>query len=177
MTSTSGPTLSSDFGAALIAEAKRRLFDESQPRLIKCLSALTLEQIWWRPNPQSNSAGNIVLHLCGNVRQWIGTGLGGKPDHRQRDTEFAERGPIPVADLIDRLNDTLAEAREVLDALDPTTLLQPRRVQGFTETGLSIIFHVVEHFSYHTGQVAWITKAAANMDLGFYAGKPLNRTD
>lgn len=173
---TSPPPIA-DFGGALIAEAKRRMFDESQPRIVQCLNTLTIEQVWRRPNPQSNSVGNLVLHLCGNIRQWIISGLGGAPDHRKRDSEFNEQGRIPVAELVQRFNDTMAEACSTLDRIDPATLLEVRRVQGFNETGLSIIVHVVEHLSYHTGQIAYVTKAAAGTDLAFYRGENLNATD
>lgn len=168
------PPNGAEVGRALIAEAKRRMFDESQARIVTCLRALSVEQVWRRPNAQSNSVGNLVLHLSGNIRQWIISGLGGAADERQRDAEFAERGPMPVEELLQRLNETMHEARATLDRVDPATLLQPRRVQGYSESGLSIIVHVVEHLSYHTGQIAYITKAAAATDLGFYRGQNLN---
>jgi uncharacterized damage-inducible protein DinB len=116
-----------------------------------------------------------VLHLCGNVRQWIGSGLGGAADGRDRAAEFSERGPIPKADLLARLEGVLAEADQVLDRLDPETLLQKRPVQAFEESGLSILVHVVEHFSYHTGQITTFIKTRKNVDLGYYAGIDLNQ--
>ena len=166
----------SQFGRAVITEAKRRMFDESQPRVLTCLSTLNDEQIWHRANAQSNTVGNLVLHLCGNVRQWIVHGLGGEADHRQRDAEFAERGPIPAATLIGQFNQTLADARATLDRLDPSTLLAIHKTQGFDESGLSMIMHVVEHLSYHTGQITTMTKALTARDMGYYAGQDLNAT-
>jgi uncharacterized damage-inducible protein DinB len=167
-------TAGSDFGAALIAECRRRLFGESLPRLRQCLGELAVEEIWARPNERTVSAGNLVLHLSGNVRQWIVAGLGGAPDVRERQAEFDATGPMPTAELLGRLEATLAEASRVLDALDPADLLRPRRVQGFTESGLCILVHVVEHFSYHTGQIAYMVKSRKNVDLGFYRGTDLN---
>jgi uncharacterized damage-inducible protein DinB len=165
-----------ELGKALIAECRRRLFDESAPRLTKCLELMTEEQIWSRPNAATASAGNLVLHLCGNARQWIVSGLGGAPDSRRRDEEFAERGPIPTGELVARLESTMSDVAATLDRLDPATLLEARRVQGFEESGLSILVHVVEHFSYHVGQVSYIVKSMKAVDLGYYAGRDLNET-
>ncbi len=165
---------SSDTGAALIAEAKRRLFDESHPRIVKCLGELSEEEIWRRPRPGLASVGNLVLHICGNARQWICGGLGGAPDHRERQAEFDEEGPLPRAELEGILAETMAALLEVLDTVDPTTLLEPRPVQIYEETGLSIIVHVVEHVSYHTGQIAYWVKASKGIDLGFYEGLNLD---
>jgi uncharacterized damage-inducible protein DinB len=164
-----------DLGVALLKECRRRLFDESLPRLRKCLAQMTVEEIWARPNEQTVSAGNLVLHLAGNVRQYVLATLGGAPDLRERQKEFDEPGPLATADLLERLERTMSEVSSVLDRLDPSTLLQTHRVQGFVESGLSILVHVVEHFSYHTGQIAYIVKSHKNVDLGFYRGKDLNK--
>ena len=164
----------SDLGAALLKECRRRLFDESLPRIRKCLGELTVEEIWARPNGQTVSAGNLVLHLAGNVRQYVVATLGGVPDVRERQKEFDEPGPLETADLLGRLEKAMAEVSAVLDRLDPSTLLRTHRVQGFVESGLSILVHVVEHFSYHTGQLAYIVKSRKNVDLGFYRGRNLN---
>ncbi|MFQ5789991.1 MAG: DinB family protein [Acidobacteriota bacterium] len=164
------------FGRALISQCERRLFSESLPRVKKCLSQLTEEEIWHRPNPETVSAGNLVLHLCGNVRQWIVSGLGGAPDIRERSREFSELGPISSSQLVERLESTLAEARSVLKSVDPEHLLEERTVQGFRETGLSILVHVVEHFSYHVGQITYFVKSRKAMDLKYYQGVDLDRT-
>ncbi len=156
------------FHDALIAETKRRLFDESVPRIKKCVEQLTEPEIWYRPNGHSNSIGNLILHLCGNVRQWIISGLGKAPDHRKRQTEFDERGPVPLPQLLAELDALMAEVDTVLDSLEPADLLQLHPVQVFEESGLSILVHVVEHFSYHTGQITYAVKALKDMDMGYY---------
>ena len=119
--------------------------------------------------------GNLILHLCGNVGQYILSGLGGAPDVRERSKEFSERGPLPRAELLARLDRTMTEAARALDRLDPATILEKRVVQGFEYDGVGILIHVVEHFSYHTGQIAWFVKARKAIDLGFYRGVDLNR--
>jgi len=161
---------------ALLREARRRLLEECLPRIRKCLLELTEEEVWSRPNGESNSAGNLVLHLCGNVGQYILSGLGGAPDHRDRPKEFSARGGLPRAELLDRLERTMEAAGRVIDALDARALLERRVVQGFDYDGVGILIHVIEHFSYHTGQIAYLVKARKGMDLGFYRGVDLNRT-
>ena len=163
-------------GTALIQESIRRLIDESHARILRCLDELSEADLWYRANYQTVGVGNLILHLCGNVRQWICTGLGGQPDHRVRSKEFEELGPIPKAELVALLNQTMADARAVIEALDPARLVEPRSVQGFTETGVSILVHVIEHFSYHTGQITYITKSRKAVDLGYYANQNLNAT-
>jgi uncharacterized damage-inducible protein DinB len=162
-------------GRALLVEAERRIFHENMPRLKKCLSILTEEEIWYRPNQQTVSVGNLVLHLCGNARQWITSGLGGAPDYRDRTAEFAEKGPISTDKLMDKLSDVMAEVHEVIRSIEPGSLLHSRRVQGFEESGLSILVHVIEHFSYHVGQITYYVKSLKNMDLKYYEGVDLNR--
>jgi uncharacterized damage-inducible protein DinB len=157
-------------------ESRRRLIDESLPRLRKCLAELSDDEIWFRPNEESNSVGNLVLHLSGNVGQYILSGLGGAPDRRERPREFSERGPVPREELLGRLERTMEAAARVIDGLDARNLLETRVVQGFDYDGLGILIHVVEHFSYHTGQVAYFVKARKGIDLGFYRGVNLNRT-
>jgi uncharacterized damage-inducible protein DinB len=137
------------------------------PRILTCLEELSSEQIWWRPNPASNSAGNLALHLAGNVRQWIISGLGGAPDVRKRDKEFAERGPLPRRVLAGRLRQTVEEACRILRRLSAEDLAQEHNIQGFRVTGHAAIFHVAEHFSHHAGQIILITKMLSGRDLRF----------
>lgn len=155
---------------ALVDEVLHRLYDESLPRILRCLDRLTNEQIWWRPNESSNSIGNLVLHLCGNVNQWIYSGLGGFPDDRIRQAEFDTREFIDREDLKITLESTLEKARSVIESVTVNEILRIRPVQTFEEKGLSILIHVTEHFSYHTGQIAYITKMLSDKPLGFYDG-------
>jgi len=143
------------------------------PRLKKCLDQLTEEQIWYRPNANSNSVGNLVLHLCGNVRQWVIAGLDRQEDTRERQQEFDEQGPVPVADLLEKVDQLMVEVTQVLDRTTPIDLLQKRPVQIYEESGLSILVHVVEHFSYHVGQMTYIVKMLKDMDMGYYEGEDL----
>ena len=164
-----------DLGRALVDEARRRLLGESFPRLRTCLDRLPDDVLWRPPNARTPSAGQLVVHLCGNARQWIVSGLGGAPDARDRAAEFSEAARRPRADLLELVERARADAAAVLDRLDPSDLLRPRAVQGFTESGLSILVHVVEHFSYHVGQITYIVKSTQDVDVGYYAGQDLTR--
>jgi uncharacterized damage-inducible protein DinB len=152
------------------------LLDEYLPKIERCLERLTDEQIWWRANEETNSIGNLVLHLCGNARQWIVSGVGGETDARNRDAEFAQRKTIARAELIRLLHATLADVGRVLNGLDPATLLERRTIQGSDVDVLQAIFHVTEHFSMHAGQIFLLTKLLTATDLRFYefeAGAPV----
>jgi uncharacterized damage-inducible protein DinB len=150
-----------------LANSRRLLAKQSLPRIVRCLHQLSEEEIWWRPNSASNSAGNLVLHLCGNVRQWIISGLGGAEDMRERDREFAERGPIPRQALVAQLRRTVRDACRVLARLPDDSLSRKYVIQGFHVTGLDAVFGVTEHFGYHTGQIIYITKLKRAHDLRF----------
>lgn len=153
---------------AFIDHAIEFLTGDYLPKIERCVERLSDEQIWWRPNAESNSIGNLVLHLCGNARQWIVCGLGSAPDDRVRDAEFARREVIPRAELLQLLRATLADVENVLRQLDPAILLEKRLIQGNDVEVLEAIFHVTEHFSMHTGQIIMLTKMMTSADLRFY---------
>ena len=162
-----------EIGGTFIASARAYFAEDYLPKIERCLELLTDEQIWWRANPQSNSIGNLLLHLSGNVRQWIVCSLGGAPDLRDRDSEFAQRGIIPRDELIARLKQTLGEADATLANFDPDKLLERHVIQGLDVTPLEAIFHVVEHFSMHVGQIILLTKLLAEEDMKFYDSEAL----
>jgi len=145
------------------------------PRIVECLRRLSEDEIWWRPNPESNSVGNLVLHLCGNVRQWIISGLGSAEDLRERDLEFAEHGPIPRDRLITELRRTVREASRVLGRVRESLLTKRHEIQGFRVSGLYAVLHVVEHFSHHAGQIIYITKLKRGEDLKFTRLPPIKK--
>lgn len=157
------------------AESIRRL-QESQERLVKCLHLLGEDLVWRRPNAHVVSVGNLVLHLCGNVGQWVNSTLGKTTDNRVRDSEFAEQGPLPITELERRLGQTMGTAILTINGLTHNDLTASWSVQGFAENGTAILMHVVEHFSYHTGQVTLHTKLMLDIDTGYYAGQDLNAT-
>jgi uncharacterized damage-inducible protein DinB len=138
-------------------------------RIEACVANLTPEQVWIRGADNQNAIGNLILHLSGNVRQWIISAVGGAEDVRKRDEEFAARGGQDPLELLLRLRSTVTEAEGVMRGLSASQLLERIRVQGYTVTKLEAIFHVVEHFSGHTFQVIFATKLLTDQDLGFYA--------
>ena len=167
-------TSSLKYHELFIKEIGRRIFDECQPRVYRCLDLLSTEEIWYRPNEHSNSVGNLVLHLCGNIHQWILATMGGQQDSRERQQEFDHRNPLAATALKNRLEEVLAETRACLEQLTPEALVKSYQVQGFVETGIGILIHVTEHFSYHVGQITYFVKAHQDIDIGYYQGKDLN---
>jgi uncharacterized damage-inducible protein DinB len=145
------------------------LRDDFLPKLMHCLERMSDDDIWWRPNEQSNSVGNLVLHLCGNMRQWIVQSIGGEAFDRDRDTEFATRRAIPKAELMASIRSAVQDVDRVLDSLPQEQLLQQYPIQTYTSSGLQVIYHVVEHFSYHLGQILYIYKLRTGADPGFYS--------
>src|SRR5271157_4380634 len=154
--------------------SRNKLLGEFLPRMRACVGLLTTEQIWWRPNEASNSIGNLLLHLNGNVRQRLVVSFNRDEDMRNRPAEFAAQGGGTAAELLDRLGATLDEAAHVLDRLTPAELLANYEVQGYHTNGVYVVYHVVEHFGMHYGQIVYITKLLSAKDLGFY--KELNKT-
>jgi uncharacterized damage-inducible protein DinB len=151
----------------MIAPAEHVLSEVYLPRILACLELLSPEQLWWRANEASNSVGNLVLHLTGNVRQWIISGLGGATDERQRDREFSEHGPLPRRVLAGRLRNTVREACRCLHGLSAEDMARVYIIQKFRVTGMEAVFHVAEHFSHHAGQIILLTKMATGRDLKF----------
>jgi uncharacterized damage-inducible protein DinB len=153
----------------LFVDCSTRRLEQLASCIEDCLGRLTDDQIWARGGENENALGNLVLHLCGNVRQWILSGVGGKPDLRRRDAEFAARGGAPATELCAQLAAVVAEAIAVLNNLDEARLTETVEIQGYRVTVLEAVYHVVEHFAEHTGQIIFATKALTGGDLGYYA--------
>lgn len=159
--------LHDDVRRAFIEKA-RTLIDEYLGKIETCVAGLTDEQIWWRPNPESNSIGNLLLHLSGNARQWLVCGLGGETDARERQAEFDARDVMPRDELLETIRTTVREIGVVLGSFDSSRLLDQYHIQNYDTSALDAIFHVTEHFSMHTGQIILITKQLTAQDLHFY---------
>lgn len=155
--------------AAEFLEVARREIRQRVGRIESCLETLDSAQIWGRAHETENSIGNLILHLCGNVRQWIISGVGGAPDDRVRDAEFAQREAIPKAELVRRLKETTEEADRVLGGLTAGALIEKRRIQVYDVSVIQAVTHVAVHFAEHTGQIIWATKRMTGEDLGFYS--------
>lgn len=154
--------------ADLFLEFSRyKLLDQYWPRMRVCVESLTDEQVWWCPNTASNSVGNLLLHLNGNVRQWLVNSFNRLEDRRNRPAEFERVEQLPASVLIVRLDETLQQAAAVLARLTEADLLARYEIQGRNVSGLDAVYQVVEHFGLHYGQVIYVTKMLRE-DLGFY---------
>ena len=156
-----------DISRAFIDQSRRLLIDSYLPRIERAVEGMSTENLWWRANPQSNSMANLILHLNGNVRQWIISGVGGETDVRKRQREFEAQAGADAPELLRELRLTVEEADRVLANVDPSTLLEPRRIQSYDVTVMRAVYAVVEHFSMHTGQIILLAKTFKG-DLGFY---------
>ena len=157
----------------LVKNALYRL-DESTRMVKISMAEISEEEFWLKPNASLNSIANLILHLCGNITQYIISSLGEEEDVRKRDFEFSTTQGASKSDLFSKLEDTVDRAKRVIYDATQEQLLNMRLVQGFSFSGVGVIMHAVEHYSYHTGQIAFWTKQLRNKDLGFYEGTDLN---
>ena len=148
--------------------SRKKLLEQYWPRLRRALESLTDEQVWWRPNAASNSIGNLLLHLNGNVWQWMVASFNRLPDERDRPAEFNTRHGLTRTALLEHLSHTMNEAGNVLSRLTPSDLLQTYQIQGYTVTGIDAVYQVIEHFGMHYGQIVYITKMLTDKDQEFY---------
>jgi uncharacterized damage-inducible protein DinB len=144
------------------------------PRIKTCIDLLSDTELWQRPNASSNSIGNLVLHLCGNMTQYIISALGKNEDKRDRDSEFSAKEGYSAGELLEKMKEVNDSCVEIINGLNEEQLLTNYEVQGYTMSGIAIIIHVTEHYSYHTGQIVFLTKSLKDTDTGFYKGKNLN---
>jgi uncharacterized damage-inducible protein DinB len=157
-----------ELSKALIDNILRYLIDENFPRVIKCLQMLNEEEIWYRPNSQSNSIGNLVLHLNGNLNQWILDYIGGKPFERNRQLEFDAEKTHSKEEFILMVTNLSKELRSCIQLVTSEKLLSILPIQNQQETGISVLIHITEHFSFHTGQITYITKWLKEQQTNFY---------
>ena len=158
----------------LFLDCSARRLKQNVDRLDKCLARLTEDQVWLRGHESENAVGNLLLHLAGNVRQWIVSGIGGTPDSRDRDSEFNAREGPPKSALLAMLRATVEEACKVIEPLSPERLATTVHVQKYDVSVLEAIYHVVEHFAQHTGQIIFATKLLTGEELGFYTHQRKN---
>ncbi len=142
--------------------------EQNLGQIRRCVGLLNEAELWRRANEHTNAVGNLILHLGGNVRQWIIAGIGGEPFQRDRPAEFAARGPVPAEQLLPRLEQTVAQAIRTIRGVGAESAAAARSIQGYQVSTVAAIFHVVEHFSFHTGQIVLATKLMKNVDLSLY---------
>jgi uncharacterized damage-inducible protein DinB len=162
--------MESAIAGVFLASSVKRL-KQLSGNIDTCLQRLNDDQIWSRGGAHENAIGNLILHLCGNARQWIISGVGGAPDVRKRDAEFAAKGDWTRAQLLSHMHQTVSEAIDVLHTVQPERLTEIIEPQGYTVPVLEAIYQVVTHFHQHTGQIIFATKLLSGEDLGLFRPK------
>jgi hypothetical protein len=158
-------TKHNDVAQVFLEKSRALMSSDYLVKIERCLERVDEKDLWWRPNDASNSIGNLMLHLCGNVTMWIIGGVGRRPFERNRQMEFDERRVIPAAELLTRLRSVVSEAEGVIRTVTSDELLTRRHIQGYDVTVLEAIYHVVEHFGMHTGQIILLSKARTGEEL------------
>ncbi len=148
--------------------------DASTRMITIALSKIDEATVWKRPNGNSNSIGNLILHLCGNITQYAIVSLGEKEDERNRDAEFAAKDGYSKEQLLKMLKSTVEKAKSTINKTTEKQLIEKRSVQAYEFSGIGVVLHAVEHYSYHTGQIAFWVKLLLDENLGFYDGVDLN---
>lgn len=167
---TDSGDMTTDLAFAFLERSRYYLGVEYPAKIRAAVRTIPDERLWWRPNDGANSAGNLLLHLAGNVRQWVASGVGGAPDKRQRDTEFAatELSGLSRDELLNAMDRACEEAVAVLEQLSASDLAEARIIQGRETTVFAAVYHVVEHFSGHAGQLILIAKWLTPASVRFY---------
>jgi len=147
-----------DLSAVALNALRGRITRIIPAQIRECVQELNEEQLWWRPNEASNSVGNLVLHVSGSMRHYLSRGVGGIEYHRDRPSEFAERGPVPKEELLRTFDETVAQASRVLESFDPSRFLEATDEQNYVPTMFDLIFNIAIHLATHAGQIVFITK-------------------
>lgn len=163
-----------NFAQSLHQEFELRVFQESYERIEKCLNAINQSQLWQAPNENMVSIGCLIKHLLGNMQQWVYAGVMNGDFERHRDAEFVPELNLTKDDLLRDMKTVQTKVLSQLEGISEEHLQQNLIIQGFDTTGLSAMIHVIEHFSYHTGQISLLTKMFQNIDLGYYDDHNLN---
>lgn len=155
-------------GQRFLEKSRYYVATEYPSKIRLAVKGLSYDDVWRRPNENSNSIGNLLVHLAGNIRQWIVAGIGGEHSNRDRASEFAMRNGPMLTELLDLLDASVRDADSVLASLSERDLAGERTIQGRDTNVLEAIYHVVEHFSMHTGQIILMAKTYAPGSVQFY---------
>jgi uncharacterized damage-inducible protein DinB len=159
--------------AQLFLSYSEKKLNQMTGHIETCVGRLSDDHIWSRGGSHENSIGNLILHICGNMRQWIVAGVGGEKDIRDRDAEFAAKGGSSGAELISYLRATVEQAKTVLEGVTAARLLDEITPQNAKVSVLEAIYQVVGHFQQHTGQIIFATKIYSGEDLGLQRPAPV----
>jgi uncharacterized damage-inducible protein DinB len=153
-------------------DVSSRRLDQMTECLDVCLRKLSDNQVWQRQGAHENAVGNLVLHLCGNARQWVIHGVGGVADIRVRDAEFSADSGKSGTELIALFRSTMAEAKSVISAVATERLAERITPQGRDVSVLEAVYQVVGHVQQHVGQIILLTKQMTATDLDLTMPRP-----
>ncbi len=159
------PENAPDVSAEFMQASRALLMGDYMPKLRKITDTIAEEDVWWRPNDASNSVGNLLLHMSGSLRHWIVTGMGGAPEVRDRRSEFSANGGPSLAELMERVETTAARIDQMLADIEQVSLIERVAVGRFSVSRLHAVYHAIEHFGYHLGQIAYVAKLRTGREL------------
>lgn len=145
--------------------------------VVKALDFIDEKELWQIPVENGMSLGNQILHSCGNMRQYIISSLGNQIDSRKRDLEFKTKSQLEKKVLLKQLKETIDASIQIIKKTNEQEYLKVKKVQAFSFSGIGLVLHAVEHFSYHVGQIAFWVKFLTQKDLGFYNGIDLAKNN
>jgi uncharacterized damage-inducible protein DinB len=146
------------FEQVVLQALQSRITNILPAQILSCVEDLSEEQLWWRPNKESNSVGNLVLHLSGSMRHYISKTVGGIEYERDRPAEFSDRKALTKDEVIATFKETILQVRQILDNLDTTRFLETTPEPAYNPTVLNLLFNVSIHLATHTGQIVFVTK-------------------
>ena len=152
-----------------------KLLDQSTTKIIHCLSQLSESEIWWRPDPQLNSIGNLILHICGNLRQWSINAFSADAVARDREAEFSNTVRKTKQELVDLMSETVKQAKHAIQNIDQNQILETTEIQGFQVNAMEAILHTTSHFQGHTHQIIMLTRLKKKEAYRFHWGPEMGR--
>ena len=146
-----------DAAVAIVKEISNRMRALLE-RAEQAIGQLEDAQLWYRNHSTDNSIGNLVLHLVGNLRQWILGGIEDLPDTRDRPLEFSIKQGVSKTELLEMLHSTVEQSCRAIDSLPTSRITEAKHIQNTETTIAYALVMAVSHLGLHVGQIQFITK-------------------
>jgi hypothetical protein len=145
-------------GNVALESMRSRITQFLPGQIRQSIQQLSDEELWWRPNQESNSVGNLILHLSGSIRNYLCRSIGGFDYTRDRAAEFTERGPIPREQLLAIFDQMVEQATATLESFETSRFFGGTEEPDYYPNLFDQICGVLTHLSLHTGQIIYVTK-------------------